>query len=98
MFWVTSTGVSVCHSKSVVTIRSLVNARGLHEALLMPVLLFGSETMIWKEKERLRIKAVQVPTSEVCWVLGEWVKYQMHGLESCALMEGLMKVLMVCPY
>ena len=42
--------------------RSLVNARGLqlecagilHETLLVPVLMYNSETMIWKEKERSR--------------------------------------------
>ena len=41
-------------------IRSVVNARGLqlkcarvlHETLLVPVLMYGSETMIWKEEER----------------------------------------------
>ena len=27
----------------------LVNGRGLHEILLVPVLMYGSETMIWKE-------------------------------------------------
>ena len=26
----------------------------------MPVLLYGSETMIWKEKERSRIRAVEI--------------------------------------
>ena len=39
---------------------SLVNARGLqlkyarvlHESLLMPILMYGSETMIWKEMEK----------------------------------------------
>ena len=49
-------------------ISSLVNARGLwlecarvlYEGFLMPVLLYGSETMIWKEKERSRIRAVQM--------------------------------------
>ena len=35
-------------------------ARVLHEGLLMPVLLYGSETMIWREKERSRSKAVQM--------------------------------------
>ena len=48
-------------------IRSLVNARGLllhcarilQETSLMPVLMYGSETMLWKEKERSRIKTVQ---------------------------------------
>ena len=45
-------------------IRSLLNARSLqlecakvlHESLLVPVLTFGSETMIWREKERARIR------------------------------------------
>ena len=47
-------------------IRSLVNARDLqlecasvlHETLLVPVLMYGSETMLWKEKESSRIRAV----------------------------------------
>ena len=49
-------------------IRSLVNARDLHlqcarvlhETLLIPVLMYGSETMLWKGKERSRIRAVQM--------------------------------------
>ena len=49
-------------------IRSLVNSRSLqlqcakvlHELLLMPVLTYGSETMIWREKERSSIKAAQM--------------------------------------
>ena len=49
-------------------IRSLVNARDfqlecagfLHETLLVPVLMYGSETMLWKEKERYRVRAVQM--------------------------------------
>ena len=53
--------------KVAVAIRSLVNARSLqlecarvlHESLLMPVLMCGSETMIWREK-RSKIRAVQV--------------------------------------
>ena len=35
-------------------------ARVFHEPLLMSVLTYGSETMIWKRKERSRIKAVEV--------------------------------------
>ena len=30
----------------------------LHEVLLMPILLYSSETMVWREKERFRIRAV----------------------------------------
>ena len=47
-------------------IKFLVNARGLqfecgrvlHETLLVPVLTYCSETMLWKENERSRIRAV----------------------------------------
>ena len=35
-------------------------ARVLHESLLVPLLMYGSETMIWKEKERFKIMAVQM--------------------------------------
>ena len=35
-------------------------ARVLHETLLVPVLMEGSEIMLWKEKERSRIRAIQV--------------------------------------
>ena len=50
------------------TVRSLVNARDLqhectrvlHETLLMPVLMYGSETMLWREKDGSRVRAVQV--------------------------------------
>ena len=35
-------------------------SRVLHESLLLPVLTYGSETMIWREKERSRIRAVQM--------------------------------------
>ena len=46
----------------------MVNARGLqlecvrvlHEGLLMSVLLYGSETILLRKKERSRIRAVQM--------------------------------------
>ena len=49
-------------------IRSLINAmslhlecsRVMHEPLLLPILTYGSETMIWRGKERPRIRAVQI--------------------------------------
>ena len=51
-----------------IAIRSLVNARDLqlecarvlYEALLEPVLAYDSETILWKEKERSRIRALQM--------------------------------------
>ena len=30
-----------------------------HETLLVPVLMYGSETMLWEEKERSRVRTVQ---------------------------------------
>ena len=49
-------------------VRSLFNARGLrlecvrvlHGSLIVPVLMNGSETMVWKEKERSSIRAVHI--------------------------------------
>ena len=49
-------------------IRSLDNAkdlqleyvRVLHETLLVPILMYGSETDLWKEKERCRTRAVRL--------------------------------------
>ena len=46
-------------------IRSLVNtwdlqlecARVLHKKLLVPVLMYGSETILWREKERSSVRA-----------------------------------------
>ena len=32
----------------------------LHDTLLVPTLMNGSETMSWKEKERSKIKSVQM--------------------------------------
>ena len=32
----------------------------LHETLLVPLLTYGSKTMLWKEKRRSRIRAVQM--------------------------------------
>ena len=49
-------------------IRSLVNAKDLkiecarvsHETLLIPVLMYDSETKLWNEKERSKIRVVQI--------------------------------------
>ena len=32
----------------------------LHEILLVPVLMYGSETMLWTEKERSRVRVEQM--------------------------------------
>ena len=35
-------------------------ARMLYERFFVPVLLYGSATMMWREKERSRVKYVQM--------------------------------------
>ena len=32
----------------------------MHESLLVSILTYGSETLIWREKKRTRIRAVQI--------------------------------------
>ena len=56
---------------------SLVNARCLqheyvrvlHEALLLPFLVYGSETMIWEERYRWKTSGL------LGTVLGEWTEF-----------------------
>ena len=38
----------------------LESSRVLLETLLIPILMYGSETMLWKKKERPRIRAEQM--------------------------------------
>ena len=78
-------------------IKSLVNARDLqlechrvlHETFLVPVRTYGSETMLWKEKERSRIRAVQILSlrglldiKRMDRVPNEWIR------ELCRVMKG----------
>ena len=68
-------------------IRSLVNtrnlkldcARGLHESLMMPVLTYGSETMIWREKDMFRIWAVEMDNFRGLLGIRRIDKVPMHG-------------------
>ena len=63
-------------------IRSLVNARDFqfhctrvfYETVLVPILMYSSETMIRKEMERTKIRAVQMNNLRACWVLERWIK------------------------
>ena len=45
-----------------------LSCRVLLEILLVPVLMCGSETMLWKENERSRVRAVEMDNSEAYWV------------------------------
>ena len=57
----------VASSRVASATRSLVNTKDLqlecavlHEALLVPVLMYGNETMLWREKERPRVRVVKM--------------------------------------
>ena len=41
-------------------------ARVLHSTLLVPFHIYGRETMLWKEKERSRIRALQMDNLRDC--------------------------------
>ena len=57
-----------CSRKVAGPIRSVINDRDLqlecgsvlHETLLVPVLVYVSETIVWKKKKRSRIMVVQM--------------------------------------
>ena len=48
----------------------------LLESLFIPLLLYGSETVVWRNKERSRVRAVQM--DNLRGVLGDWIECQMH--------------------
>ena len=52
----------------------------LHEKLLIPVFMYGSETVLWKEK-RFRIRAVQVDNLRGFLGVRKWTEYRKYGLE-----------------
>ena len=61
----------------------------LHETLLVPILIYRSETMLWK-KERSRIRAVQIDNLKVLLsirrmdgVTNAWIE------ELCRVMKGV---------
>ena len=58
-----------------------------------PVLLYCSETMIWREKDNSRIRVVQTYNIRGL-LLGEETEYRMYALESCTWWgKGWMKEL-----
>ena len=81
-------------SKKVASGRRVAGAfRSLGNTLLVPVLMYVSETMLWKEKERYRIRAVQMDNfrgllviRKLDRVLNAWI------IELCGVTKGLMKV------
>ena len=109
VFWINQVQVWQCHwkvtsrKKVAGAISSLVNSNGLqlecdrvlHETLLMPVLIYGSETLIWKEKESSRIKAVQIDNlrslpgiKRMFTVSNAWIR------ELCTVTKGVVEGIM----
>ena len=62
--------------------RSLINAtdlqfectRILHEILLVPVLMYGNETMLGRRRIDLDLGLYRWTTSKVCLVLERWIE------------------------
>ena len=50
----------------------------LHETLLVPVLMYESEKMFWKEKERSRTRAVQIDNLRGLLGIRGWIGSKMH--------------------
>ena len=57
-------------------------ARVLHKSLLVPVLIYGSEAMIWKEKERSRIRTVQMDNLRD-FLVTKWVSFNLTTTFIC---------------
>ena len=79
-------------------IKSLVNARDLqhectrvlHDALFVPVLMYGSETMFWKERSRIRV--VQVDNLRGLIGMRRMDRVPNFRIrESCGVMKGIDK-------
>ena len=63
---------------------------------IMLVLIYGSETMIWKEKGRSRIRAVQIDNLTGLLSIRRMDKVpNIQIRELCGMMKGLMRVFSV---
>ena len=65
-------------------------AKVLHETLLIPVLIYGSEAMLRKEKERSKISTVQIDRGVLCIRRMDRIK-ELCGMTK-RFTKGLMKV------
>ena len=70
-------------------------AKGLHEASLVLVLLYDSETVVWREKEMPRIRAVQMDNLRVLLDIRRMYRVANARIrEICGVMKGWVKGLM----
>ena len=69
--------------------------RVLHESLLAHFLMYSSETMIWKEKESSRIRAVQMDNlRDLLGISRRNKNLNARVMELCRVTKGLMKEFM----
>ena len=89
-----------CCRKVAGTITSIVNgrdlqiecARILQETLLVPVLMYGSDTMLWEKKERSRIKVVQLDNLRGLLGIRRMDRVPNAQIrELCGVLKGLMR-------
>ena len=66
-------------------------ARVFHETLLVPFLMHGSETMIWREKERFRVRAVQMDNLRVLLGIRRMDKVPNARGQFCVVTNGVNK-------
>ena len=70
----------------------------LHEALLLPVLVYGSETIIWRKKERSRTRSVQkVNLRDLLCIRRMDRVLNARIRELCRVEKGWMKILTKVP-
>ena len=64
----------------------------MYETLLFPVLMYGSETMLWKQKNRSRIRAEHMDNLRGLQGIRRMDKVQNKRIrELCGVMKGLNK-------
>ena len=67
-----------------------MTARVLHETLLVSVLSYGSETRLWKEKERSRVRAVRMDNLRGLLDIGRMDRVPNARIrELCGVRKGL---------
>ena len=69
---------------------SVQAARGLHEGVLVPTLTYGCETLVWHEREKSRVRAVEMDMLRgVCGVRRiDWVRNEVVR-ERCGVQKSV---------
>ena len=69
-----------------------LSARVLHKTLLVSFLMYGSETVLWKEKERSRIRTIQMDNLKALLGIRRMDRFPNAQIkELCGVMNGVDK-------